>query len=107
MVDDYKYKTNDLGFAEKRALQNSYNKNIGIYLFQTNKPILEDELADAYKATNALEKDMKRLVLISEIMLDKYQEFESQINFAEQEKEEKDADLGYLQEMYDQVSKSS
>ena len=29
LIEDYKYKTNDLGFTEKKALKNSYNANIG------------------------------------------------------------------------------
>ncbi len=29
LLDDFKYKTEDLSYTEKRALQNSYNLNIG------------------------------------------------------------------------------
>lgn len=29
IIDDYKYKISDLSYTEKKALQNSYNQNIG------------------------------------------------------------------------------
>ena len=64
---------------------------------------VEDELAEAYNATKTLEKDLKKLVSISEMLVEKYKEFEERIEWEVQEKEELSSDIGYLQVMYDQV----
>lgn len=67
MIEEYKLKTSDLGFAERRAFENNYNTNI------------EDELTDAYQATRSLEKDLKQLVQIAEILMDKQSDYEGKV----------------------------
>ena len=54
MIDDYKYKANELGFTERRALQKDYNANV------------EDEINEAYNVTRTVERDLKQLVTIAE-----------------------------------------
>ncbi|CAI2359255.1 unnamed protein product [Moneuplotes crassus] len=91
MIDDFKYKVDDLSYTEKKALQNSYNVNI------------EDELVDAYKAINSIEKDLKKLVSVSEMVLEKCDDYDIKLQSVTQEKQDLASDIQYLQEMYDQV----
>jgi len=91
LIDDFKTKTNELGFTSQRAIERSYNMNI------------EEELNEAYSATRILEKDMKQLVGISEFLVQKTQEFEEKVAEVTQDRDELTSDSGYLQEMYDQV----
>ena len=91
MIEDYKIKSLDFGFAERRALQQNYNSNI------------EDELAEAYNATRNLEKDMRQLVSLSEFLSERAKDYEDTINEIKNERDAHASDINYLQEMYDQV----
>jgi hypothetical protein len=64
---------------------------------------VEVELTEAYNSTRSLEKDLKQLVSISEILVDKQHEYESKLEIVVHERNDHAADIAYLQEMYDQV----
>lgn len=81
----------DFGFSEKKALEQNYKSNV------------EDELNEAYNATRSLEKDLRQLVSISECLVEKSAEYEETIREIKNERDEHKSDIGYLQDMYDQV----
>lgn len=61
---------------------------------------IEEELHEAYNTTRSLEKDLKQLVSISEVLVDKQHEFESKLENVAHERDEHASDITYLQEMY-------
>lgn len=91
VIEEFKIKSLDFGFSERRALQQSYNTNI------------ESELAEAYNTTRTLEKDLKQLVYLSEFLSDRAKDYEDTITEIKNERDVHASDISYLQEMYDQV----
>ena len=68
MIDEFRTKTQEMGFYDKRVAYSNYH------------PKMEDELKAAYDETTKLEKDLKKLFTITEVLLEKQEEYENRMS---------------------------
>lgn len=67
ILDEFKLKSQEMGFFDQRMTYNNYHEN------------MEDELKATYDETTRLEKDMRRLLTIADVLFDKVREYEQTI----------------------------
>lgn len=67
ILNEFKMKSQEMGFFDQRMTYNNYHEN------------MEDELKAAYDETSRLEKDMRRLLTIADVLFDKVGEYEHSI----------------------------
>lgn len=86
MVEEFKLKSQEMGFYDQRMTYNNYHDNI------------EDELKAAYEETTKLESDMRRLVTLTEVLLEQVEHYENKITDMRYEKDNAHAESNYMQE---------
>jgi len=86
IIDEFRIRTQDLGFYDQRMTYNNYHEN------------MEDELKAAYDETIKLEKDMRNLLTITDVLVDKTDEYEQRIADMSNEKDDVHSTTNYMQE---------
>ena len=89
MVEEFKLKSQEMGFYDQRMTYNNYHDNI------------EDELKAAYEETTKLESDMRRLVTLTEVLVEQVDQYENRITDMKHEKDNAHAESDYIQENFE------
>ena len=74
IIDEFRTRSQEMGFYDQRMTFGNYQEDI------------QDELKAAYDETQRLEKDINQLVIISDVLADKIEEYEHRITDIGQEK---------------------
>ena len=86
IIDKFRLKTQEMGFYDQRMTYQNYHED------------MEEELRAAYSETTKLEKDMRQLVTITDVLADKLDEYEQNIANMKNEKDNIYAESDYMQE---------
>lgn len=89
IIDEYRIRSQEMGFYDQRMAYGSYNEN------------LEEELKAAYDETSKLENDIRQLVTIADVLVEQVGEYEQKITDMRNEKEHVFAETDYMQENMD------
>ena len=86
LIDDFRLKTQKMGFYDERMAYNNYHED------------MEEELKAAYAETTKLEKEMRQLFTITDVLAEKIDEYEYNIANMKNEKDSAYAESGYMKE---------
>jgi chromosome segregation protein len=89
MINEFKIKTEGLGYYDQRMSYNTFHSD------------MEEELQAAYDETKRLEDDMRKIVIITEVLAEKVDEYQQKVADIGNEKDYQNAATDYMQENID------
>lgn len=91
LLEDFRQKTQEMGFYDQRMTYGSFNED------------LEEELKAAYEETQKQDKQLRKLFTITDVLAEKVEEYEHKVIEMQRDKERQNQESGFIKENLDMV----